>query len=201
MKKIIAFILALMMLALTVVSLTGCNSKYNNGKHHVEMQIKNYGKIVFELDSDAAPLTVEHFLTLVKNGDYDHTYINRYQQGFVVQGGQGCKNKSTVVGEFSSNNRTNNLKHVKGVLSLARSDSPDSGSSQFFIVADTSDSISKSLDGNYAAFGYIIEGMDVLEKIMSSIDSSMYEYSYAGILMGFLASNYYIEIEKMTMID
>lgn len=204
MKRIISIILSISMIALMVFAFSGCNSnnkKYENGNPHVKMVVKNYGTIVFELDPSEAPITVEHFLKLVKNGDYNNTYIHRYQKGFVMQGGHGCKNTETIKGEFSDNGVENNIKHERGVLSMARSTSPDSASAEFFIVTDTSSGVSKSLDGKYAAFGKIVDGMDVLEKIEKSITSDMFEYSIQGIYMGFLDSKYYILIEKMEVVD
>jgi len=126
-----------------------------------------YGKILIRLYPDVAPLTVSNFKKLVGNGFYKGLTIHRVIKEFVIQGGDpngdgtGGSN-GEIFGEFASNGFTNNLSHKRGVVSMARSDDPDSASSQFFIChADASD----SLDEKYAAFGYVIYGMDVVDYI------------------------------------
>ncbi len=138
------------------------------GTHYVEMEFEGYGKIVIEVDGDEAPITAKNFIKLVNDGFYDGLTIFRAQEGFVIQGG---KNESVtldpIVGEFSSNGYTNNISHNRGVISMARTSEPDSATSQFFITL--SDSAKYSLDGDYAGFGYVIEGMDVVDAIAEAL--------------------------------
>lgn len=140
----------------------GCLS----GLHHVEIEIQSYGTISVELDADKAPITVTNFIDLANSGFYNGLTFHRIMDGFMIQGGDPLGNGTggsdeTIVGEFASNGHDNPISHVKGVISMARAQNPDSASSQFFItVAD-----STFLDGEYAAFGYVTEGMEVADKI------------------------------------
>ena len=135
--------------------------------HHVEMKVKDYGVMTIELDSSAAPLTVENFMTLAEEGFYDGLTFHRIMDGFMIQGGDPDGNgtggsEKTIPGEFKSNGwDSNTIKHVKGTISMARAKNPDSASSQFFImVGDAS-----YLDGDYAAFGHVTDGLDVALQI------------------------------------
>ena len=136
------------------------------GLHHVELVVRDYGTITLELDADAAPITVANFLKLAESGFYDGLTFHRIMDGFMIQGGDPDGNGSggsgeTIKGEFQQNGVDNPISHVKGVISMARAKNPDSASSQFFItVAD-----STFLDGAYAAFGHVTDGMDVAEQI------------------------------------
>ena len=128
--------------------------------------MENGDTIKAELYPDVAPITVENFVKLVKEGFYDGLTFHRIISGFMIQG--GCPNGNgtggpghTIKGEFSMNGVKNDLKHTPGVLSMARSMAPDSAGSQFFIMHKTS----PHLDGQYAAFGQVIEGMDVVNKL------------------------------------
>ena len=128
----------------------------------------NQGTIKAELFPDVAPNTVNNFISLVKSGFYDGIIFHRVIKGFMIQG--GCPNGNgmggpgySIAGEFSSNGFTNNLKHEKGVLSMARTMQPNSAGSQFFIMHQRA----PHLDGEYAAFGRVIEGLDVVDKIAS----------------------------------
>ena len=136
------------------------------GKHHVEIQVKNYGTIKVELDGDTAPITVANFLKLAQNGFYDGLTFHRIIDGFMIQGGDPKGNGTggsdeTIKGEFSGNGVENNISHVRGTISMARSQDMDSASSQFFIVQ----SDSTYLDGQYAGFGTVTEGMDSVDQI------------------------------------
>ena len=136
------------------------------GKHHVAIQVKDYGTIKVELDADAAPITVTNFVNLAKEGFYDGLTFHRIMSGFMIQGGDPRGDGTggsdqTIKGEFSQNGVENNLLHTRGAISMARSRANDSASSQFFIVHEDS----KHLDGSYAAFGYVTEGMDVVDRI------------------------------------
>ncbi|HAM30583.1 MAG TPA: peptidylprolyl isomerase [Erysipelotrichaceae bacterium] len=131
-----------------------------------DIVVKDYGTIEVELDPKEAPLTCENFIELANEGFYDNLTFHRIIKGFMIQGGDpngdgtGGSEK-TVKGEFSSNGVENNLSHERGVISMARSSDKDSASSQFFIC----DADDPFLDGDYAAFGKVIKGMDVVDKI------------------------------------
>lgn len=136
------------------------------GVHHVEIEIADYGTIELELDGDAAPITVENFLALAGDGFYDGLTFHRIVKGFMMQGGdpQGDGfggSENTIQGEFALNGIENNISHVRGTISMARSNGPDSASSQFFIVHEDS----PHLDGQYAAFGHVTEGMEVVDAV------------------------------------
>lgn len=132
----------------------------------VVMEMENGKEIKLELYPEKAPITVENFLKLVNSGFYNGLIFHRVIKGFMIQGGDpegtgmgGAKDK--IKGEFRSNGVDNDIKHERGVISMARSRNPDSASSQFFIMhADAS-----YLDGDYAAFGKVIEGMDAVDEI------------------------------------
>ncbi|KMJ56199.1 peptidylprolyl isomerase [Bacillus sp. LL01] len=134
----------------------------------VTMEMENGGEVLIELYPDVAPKTVGNFVSLVEEGFYDGLTFHRVIPGFMIQGGDPDGNGTggpgySIEGEFSSNGFENNLKHDRGVISMARSQDPNSGGSQFFImVADT-----PSLDGEYASFGKVIKGMDVVDKIVT----------------------------------
>lgn len=136
------------------------------GKHYVEITVKGYGKIDLELDADVAPITVTNFINLVNDKFYDGLTFHRIIDGFMVQGGDPLGNgtggsSKTIKGEFSDNGINNSISHVRGVISMARSNSYDSASSQFFIVHEDS----TFLDGKYAAFGKVTSGMDVVDEL------------------------------------
>ena len=140
--------------------------KYDTTNPVVAMEIKDYGTIVIELYPDIAPNTVNNFISLVRKGFYDNNTFHRLMTGFVLQGGDPTGTGTggpgySIKGEFNNNDFTNDLKHEKGVVSMARSNSYDSGGSQFFIMLGTAE----HLDGNYAAFGRVIDGMDLVERI------------------------------------
>ena len=140
------------------------------GLHHVEIDVKDYGTITLELDADTAPVTVTNFLNLAEEDFYDGLTFHRIISGFMIQGGDPAGNGNggsvqEIKGEFSENGVKNDISHVRGVISMARSNLPDSASSQFFIVHEDS----PFLDGNYAAFGHVTEGMEVVDKICENI--------------------------------
>ncbi len=135
-------------------------------KHHVKINVKDYGTISVELDPTYAPITVENFLSLAESGFYDGLTFHRIIDGFMIQGGDPLGtglggSDTTIKGEFSSNGVENPLSHTRGAISMARSQDKDSASSQFFIVHQDS----PHLDGDYAVFGYVTDGMDVVDKI------------------------------------
>lgn len=137
-----------------------------SGKHHVEINIKDYGTIKVELDADAAPITVTNFMNLAEEGFYDGLTFHRIISGFMMQGGDPNGNGSggsgkTIKGEFSENGYENPISHTRGVISMARSKAMDSASSQFFIMHQDG----TYLDGQYAAFGEVTEGMEIVDAI------------------------------------
>lgn len=183
MKKKVLIISAIMLAAF---SLAGCQSKTEqepkeqaqqsqeeqsnadllSGKHHAEITVKDYGTIKVELDADTAPVTVTNFVDLANDGFYDGLTFHRIISGFMIQGGDPQGNGTggsgkTIKGEFSSNGVENPISHERGVISMARSRDYDSASSQFFIMHEDTD----SLDGEYAAFGHVTEGMEIVDKI------------------------------------
>lgn len=136
----------------------------------VEIKVKDYGTIKLTLDEDNAPITVDNFVKLAKDGFYDGLTFHRIIDGFMIQGGDPLGNGTggsteTIKGEFSKNGVDNAISHKRGVISMARSQNMDSASSQFFIVqAD-----STYLDGQYAGFGYVTEGMEVVDEICEKV--------------------------------
>ncbi|WP_294581867.1 peptidylprolyl isomerase [uncultured Thomasclavelia sp.] len=172
MKKIITLI-TIMMLA---VGVTGCSNNNDDseellsGNHHVEIDVQDYGVIKVELQADEAPITVTNFINLANDGFYDGLTFHRIIDGFMIQGGDPNGDGTggsdeTIKGEFSENGVDNPLKHTRGAISMARSSDYDSASSQFFIVHQTSE----YLDGQYAVFGYVYEGMDVVDQIATTV--------------------------------
>ena len=148
------------------------NSQYLTGKHHAEIVIAEYGKLELELDADVAPITVTNFVNLAKKGFYNGLTFHRIMSGFMIQGGDPNGDgtggsEETIKGEFKSNGIENTMSHKRGVISMARTQNdPDSASSQFFIVQADSD----FLDGDYAAFGKVTAGMDIVDKICQSVE-------------------------------
>ena len=177
MKKMLKVLLVLM----TVVSIAGCSSKTTtekatkktktlSGNYQVEIKVKDYGTIYAEIDADTAPITVTNFVKLSKEKFYDDLTFHRIIDGFMIQGGDPKGDgtggsKETIKGEFSDNGVKNPLSHTRGALSMARSQDNDSASSQFFIVQ----SDSTYLDGQYAVFGYVYEGMDIVDQICKDV--------------------------------
>src|SRR5699024_10085465 len=186
-SKSVIFILSIFMLS---VLLIGCQASSNDEKEEitnedieseneevevpektgktpiVTLTMENGEDIVMELYPDKAPNTVNNFITLVNDGFYDGLIFHRAIPGFMIQGGDPEGTGSggpgySIKGEFESNDFSNELEHNRGVLSMARSQSPDSAGSQFFIIYEDS----PHLDGDYAGFGQVIEGMDVIDDI------------------------------------
>ncbi len=132
----------------------------------IVIEMDNGRTIKIELDHKAAPITAANFEALVKEGFYDGLTFHRVIRGFMIQGGDPLGtgtggSKKTIKGEFASNGVNNPIEHKRGVISMARSMMPDSASSQFFIMHEDA----PHLDGNYAAFGHVVEGMDAVDEI------------------------------------
>ncbi|MBQ1206673.1 MAG: peptidylprolyl isomerase [Clostridia bacterium] len=174
MKRIISVLLIAVM-AFTFFTACKQNEEefvYDASKtYYATIEVKDYGTIVVQLSSVQAPKTVENFVNLSVSGFYDGLTFHRIMEGFMMQGGDpegtgygGSEN--TIVGEFSDNGYLNSLSHKRGVISMARSQAYDSASSQFFICHQ--DSV--FLDGQYAAFGFVTEGMEVVDKICAEAE-------------------------------
>lgn len=149
---------------------TSENGELLTGLHHVTIDVQDYGTISLELDADTAPISVTNFINLANEGFYDGLTFHRIISGFMIQGGDPNGNgtggsEKTIKGEFSANGVENDISHVRGVISMARANDPDSGSSQFFIVHEDS----TFLDGQYAAFGHVTDGMDVVDAICEAV--------------------------------
>ena len=180
MKKFLSLLLSILVIFIiascgnkTTNSVNGTtNSSNANGGNNVnnpkvEISVKDYGKMQFELDPSQAPITVENFLKLTREGFYNNLTFHRIIKDFMIQGGDitgtgyGKGDEETIKGEFSSNGVDNTLKHTRGVISMARSGNPNSASTQFFIIHKDS----PHLDGDYAAFGKVFAGMSAVDKI------------------------------------
>ena len=177
-RKILSIILACFMLT-TLLAGCGKNQVQEetqndfpllSGKYNAEIVVKDYGTIKLELDADTAPITVTNFVNLAKDGFYNGLTFHRIIEGFMIQGGDPLGNgtggsDTNIKGEFELNCIKNDISHVRGVISMARSEDYDSASSQFFIVqAD-----STYLDKQYAAFGHVTEGMEVVDAICAKM--------------------------------
>ena len=170
MKRSLAILLAVLLLA--AATLSGCGgSKGWTGKHDVEIKIANYGTITVEVNADAAPESASNFLNLCKKGFYNKLTIYRAISGFAVYGGDPNKNGTgtnggnTVRGEFTSNGFNNTLSNTRGAIGMARDVNKDSASCRFYILQ----SDQTFLDGDFAVFGYVVTGMDVIDQIASSV--------------------------------
>lgn len=173
-KKLVAFL----MTVTTVAMLAACGSEEDAAGsstadeqvetvyHHVEITVKDYGTIKVELNETVAPITVANFIKLAEEGFYDGLTFHRIISGFMIQGGDPKGNGSggsdeKIKGEFSANGVENNLSHTRGAISMARAKANDSASSQFFIMHEDA----LYLDGQYACFGYVTEGMEIVDAI------------------------------------
>lgn len=173
MKKIV-YVVCLMLLL--VGGISGCQTKPDEVRLSdvqapeqlplVTIKIKDYGTMEAELYPHIAPNTVNNFISLINQGFYNGLTIHRIEKGFVLQGGDPTGTGSggpgySIEGEFTTNGFLNELKHTEGVLSMARTNQPNSAGSQFFIMLDDA----PHLDGNYAAFGKVISGMDIAHQM------------------------------------
>ena len=174
----------LSLLLVALLAMVGCSNGSSSSTEHVEIPekpeklpvatitIKDFGTLKAELYPHIAPNSVYNFISLANSGFYDGLIFHRIIEDFMIQG--GCPDGTgsgkldySIKGEFSNNDFTNDLKHETGVLSMARTSAPDSAGSQFFIVTHTS----PHLDGEYAGFGKVIEGIDILDKL-EGVDTS-----------------------------
>ena len=165
MKKVIAFLMVLSVL-LGLASCGKAEKAEGVGIYYAEIEIENYGTIKLELDGDTAPSTVENFVSLANSGFYDGLTFHRIMAGFMMQGGDPQGNGmggsgKKITGEFKANGIENDISHKRGVISMARSKANNSASSQFFIMHQDY----PALDGQYAAFGHVIEGIEVVDAV------------------------------------
>ena len=152
--------------AVEVESLPQYDTEVAEGEQIAVMTIRDYGTIKIRFFKEQAPKAVENFITHAKQGYYNELNFHRVIENFMIQGGDPNGDgtggaEDTIKGEFSSNGVKNDISHVRGTISMARSTDPDSASSQFFIVQ----SDSTHLDGDYAAFGHVTSGMDIVDQI------------------------------------
>ena len=204
MKRIISFLLSLILILGCLIFTQSCGNTDEDGEKmgtgaceyldsrstegrdikYVEMCVEGYGKCVILLDATTAPVTVANFISLVEKGFYDGLTFHRIIENFMIQGGDpkgngtggntdANGNEINIKGEFSENGHDNDISHKKGVISMARATDPNSASSQFFICNDDA---SRSLDGKYAAFGYVVEGLSVIDDITEDTLKILEEY-------------------------
>lgn len=165
-NKIISIVCVI---ALTL-GLTATLSACGDEEYYADIVIKDYGTVTVKLDTESAPISCENFVTLAEDGFYDGLTFHRIMEGFMMQGGDPDGNGTggsdkTIKGEFAENGYNNPLSHIRGAISMARSDDPNSASSQFFIVHEDS----TFLDGKYATFGYVTSGMSVVDEICTTV--------------------------------
>lgn len=165
MKKLLTILCSFVL----CISLFGCQKETKN--YITKIEVENYGTITLKLEGKKAPITVQNFVDLAKSGFYDGLTFHRIIKGFMIQGGDPNGNGTggsdkTIKGEFKDNGVKNNIKHKRGVISMARSSDYDSASSQFFIMQEDND----SLDGQYAAFGHVTKGMKIVDQICEDAD-------------------------------
>lgn len=183
-RRIIMNSLLSIFVALTMFAGAGCAKKPADGVDRsdaiqIKIVLENGSEMKGELYPNHAPISVENFVKLIEEDFFDGTIFHRCIPGFMIQGGGyeesfyegnfNSKETETIKGEFASNGVENNLKHTKGVLSMARTNVPDSASSQFFIMHEDS----PHLDGQYAAFGLITEGLDVVDTIATGATTAV----------------------------
>ena len=154
----------------TPTLVTTAEGDYATGTHHAQIEVADYGTIKVELYATNAPVTVANFAKLANEGFYDGLTFHRIIKGFMIQGGDpngdGTGGSGTnIIGEFSANGHPNPILHERGTISMARSSAPNSASSQFFIMQEAS----TNLDGQYAAFGKVTEGIEVVDAICDKV--------------------------------
>lgn len=176
MKKLCTLALALLML----LGLMGCTPEQfgstekqnetisDDVVYYADIVIADYGTVTVKLDQKSAPITVENFVNLAKRGVYTGSTFHRIIEGFMMQGGIVDADVDSIVGEFTGNGYDNPLLHTRGAISMARTQFKDSANSQFFIVHEDS----PHLDGQYACFGYVTEGIEVVDAVCTGVTPS-----------------------------
>ena len=195
MKKLISAMLLLLALTLPLLScgkekLPDGYRKSSDETNLVCISVKDYGVIIVELYPDVAPITAANFKALVSDGFYKGSNFHRVIDNFMIQGGRSASGERAdpIIGEFESNGYDNDLLHTRGVISMARTDFPNSASSEFFIVQEAH---AEHLDGDYAAFGKVVCGMDVVDEI-ADVDTDVFDAPEKEIEI----SNIYFVSEK-----
>ena len=192
MKSLFVKITALALLVASVFTLAGCKGTpenndtpeskdepyaYEIGKVYAVIDVKDFGKITVELCPGDAPISVENFVELANRGIYKNSTFHRILSNFMIQGGDPADDSielTPIVGEFEANGYTNNIDHVRGVISMARTTVNDSATSQFFIC----NANYPSLNGQYAGFGFVVKGMDVVDAITTyGMQHTSYQYN------------------------
>ncbi|MBP5618302.1 MAG: peptidylprolyl isomerase [Clostridia bacterium] len=198
MKRILSLTLAALLIAAVAA---GCSGDDNvTGLHHAVITIRDYGEVKLELDADQAPITVAHFMKLAKSGYYDGLTFTRMDNSSleILQGGNGygkAGGEEKIKGEFLANGVNNTISHKRGVISMARQTGFDTGATQFFIVLTDSAANTRSLDGLYAGFGRVTEGMEVIDTLCADLTLCQRDS------MGFLGVDDQPIIESIRILD
>ncbi len=167
MKKLFCLLLAMTLLLAACAKPEGKEQEQpSETSIYAQIEIRDYGTVTVKLEPEAAPETVENFVKLAESGFYDNLTFHRIIAGFMMQGGDPWGNgfggsQETIHGEFAENGFDNPLSHTRGAISMARSPDMNSASSQFFIVHQDA----TYLDGQYAVFGYVTEGMEIVDQV------------------------------------
>ena len=177
------------------ISSVDADDPYATGVHHAKIDVEGYGTIEVALNANVAPITVSNFCHLVEEGFYDGLTFHRVVPGFMIQGGDPEGNgtggsDATIKGEFEDNGVENNIPHVRGTISMARASDYDSASSQFFIMQEEAD----YLDGQYAAFGTVTSGIEVVDAICEGV-------SIADEASGLVTEQTQPVISSITLVD
>lgn len=156
-----------------VITAVAPDDPYGRGLHHATIQIAKYGTIEVELNADVAPISTSNFCHLASDGFYDGLTFHRVIKDFMMQGGDPEGNgtggaEKCVKGEFAANGVSNKLLHTRGALAMARSNDPDSGSSQFYIMQRAN----HDLDGNYAVFGHVTSGIEIVDQVCDKVPTT-----------------------------
>lgn len=172
-RNILIGIISAVVVVALVAGIVGVNqykkAHRDDVTHLVTMVLEDYGTVKLELYGNIAPITVENFVSLAESGFYDGLTFHRIIDGFMMQGGRNAEVKlPTIKGEFSENGVKNELPHYRGAISMARTSEMDSATSQFFIVHEESENNHLSLDDKYACFGYVVEGMEVVDAAIAA---------------------------------
>ncbi|WP_162164028.1 peptidylprolyl isomerase [Acholeplasma hippikon] len=144
----------------------------------LKLRVKNFGEMKIELYPEIVPNTVANFVDYVESKFFNGLIFHRIIKNFMIQGGGGVEKKRPIKGEFTANGFKNELKHTKGVISMARTSDPNSATSQFFIMHKDA----PHLDGQYAAFGKVIEGLEIIDKI-ATVRTDYYDKPYENVVI------------------
>ena len=166
----IGIAIAVVLVVAAVIVVPKClSASSESGAVYADIDIRDYGTVTFRIETEKAPITAKNFIELAESGFYDGLTFHRIIAGFMMQGGDPLGNgtggsEKNIVGEFAANGHDTGLSHTRGAVSMARAQPYDSASSQFFIMHEDG----TFLDGQYAVFGYVTEGMDIVDKICTS---------------------------------